>query len=60
MGEHLIVYLDGRLLKANVTDYPNWQGTPLTYGQAGITAEGMRAIFTKIGVLSYDPAGMSQ
>ena len=59
VGEHLIPYLDGRLLTANVSDYPDWQSTPLTYGQAGITAEGTRARFTKISVKSYDPAPTS-
>ena len=55
VGEHLIAYLDGRLLTANVSDYPDWNGTPLTYGQAGIEAEGTRAAFTQISVKSYDP-----
>ena len=55
VGEHLIPYLDGRLLTANVSDYPDWQRTPMTYGQVGITAAGTRAVFTQISVKSYDP-----
>lgn len=33
---------DGRLLTAEVADYPDWQDTPLTYGQAGVAAAGGR------------------
>lgn len=56
VGEHLIAYLDGRLVSANVYDYPDWQGPPLTYGQAGVTANGAAARFSTIRVKSYDPA----
>jgi hypothetical protein len=56
VGEHLLAYLDGHLLTPNVCDYPDWQQTPLTYGQVGLAAEGTRAKFTKISLKSYDPA----
>ena len=55
VGEHLFAYLDGRLLTPDAVDYPDWQATPLTYGQAGIMAEGARANFTQISLKSYDP-----
>jgi len=57
VGESLIPYLDGRLLTADVADYPDWQGTPLSYGSAGVAAAGGKAKFTRISVKSYDPAG---
>ena len=43
VGEYLIPYLDGRLLTGDVADWPDW---PLTYGQAGVAAEGTQAKFT--------------
>ena len=56
VGEHLIAYLDGRLMTPDAVDYPDWQSTPLTYGQAGVSAEGTRAKFIGISLKSYDPA----
>ena len=53
VGEYLIPYLDGRLLTGDVADWPDW---PLTYGQAGVAAEGTPAKFTGISLKSYDPA----
>ena len=56
VGEHLIAYLDGQLVTANVYDYPDWQSPPMAYGQAGVMASGGKARFSQFQVGSYDPA----